>query len=133
MGYCPFSSSGRDTVGLYCDKQGAGACQGTTRPGLCAGARSSARDTVRNPRDTVHNARDTVRNTRDMVLYHDTIFCVTTESGVRVVTRRSNARHDAATLRPTCSVCATWAQCTRDLGSGCAHCAHNPVLRQYTV
>ena len=42
MGYCPFSNSGRDTAGLYHDRQGAGAFQGATRPSLRIGASDTA-------------------------------------------------------------------------------------------
>ena len=40
MGYCQFSSSGCDTAGLFHDRQGTGARQGVTGPGLHAGARA---------------------------------------------------------------------------------------------
>ena len=40
MGYCPFSSSSCDTGGLYHDRQGTGARQGLTGPGLHVGARA---------------------------------------------------------------------------------------------
>ena len=46
------------------------------------------------------------------------------------------ARHARDQLAVRAAAPTTWAlsaQCARDLGSGCAHCAPNPVLTQCTV
>ena len=68
MGYCPFSNSGRDTAGLYCDTAGHKRALGrdTTWP-ACRGAQQRSRDTVQ-------QHCDTARSAWNMGLYRDTIF-----------------------------------------------------------
>ena len=67
IGYCPFSSSGRDTVGLYRNRHGASMRQGATRPDLSKG-QAVVRATRRS------SARNTARSVHDRALYHNTIF-----------------------------------------------------------
>ena len=61
MGYCPFSSSDRDTAGLYWPSLRAGASDSALASGSARATWSS-------------NARDTAHSARDRVLYHNKIF-----------------------------------------------------------
>ena len=133
MGYCPFSNSGRDTTGLYCDKQGAGAPGHDTAWPACWGARSgrdmarsgrdmarsgcdmarSGRDMARSGRDMARSGRDMARSGRDMarsghdmdfVSRHD--FCVATGDSVREATRRCDTEPKAERHGAQCA--STW-------------------------
>ena len=144
MGYCPFSSSGRDTTGLYCDKQGAGAPGHDTAWPVCWGVQQRARHGVQRARhgfcittrflcrDKGQCARSNTRcNTAPSAQRHGA-QCAATWRPACCYTVPSALRHDAqraATWCPARGVGATLAQCALDLGLGCAHCAHDSVLR----
>ena len=74
---------------------------------------------------------------RDMMLAALWPFGVTSWALGRDRGRRSCARDQGRMrARPACyarSSAQDSKQCARDLGSRCAHCAHNPVLRQCIV
>ena len=86
MGYCPFSSSGRDIARLYRDTEGHRRAPGhDTTWTACRGAQQRLRDMVQQHCDTVCSARD-------KGLYRHTIFV--SRRGV-ACTRDTALRHGA--------------------------------------
>ena len=102
--------------------------------------------------DTVSESCDTVRSARGMgLLLHDTIF-VSRQGSCDTALQRSRARGETAggacdtdrggprhgaqcatTRRYARGMSAVLVQREPSLGLGCAHCAPNPVLTQFTV
>ena len=152
IGYYPFSSPGRDTASHVM----------TSRAWASSWEHMARRIAEQVHSLQWQHAHKTTRRTRDIHFWlrgRDTKFCVvtqlrldqlgprlqhdfyvTTGGDVLSTTRRDGTlleRNDTA--QPGRSVCATWALCARpghythDLGSRCAHYAHDPVLRQCTI
>ena len=101
MGYCPFSSLGRNTAGCVAtgrarrDRYGAGTRQGKTRLHLCVGVSGSSKRHGVAIRPSACATRLAVRATRPSA--HATWFCLAT----RFLCRDRGQQHDAATRDTT--------------------------------